>query len=107
VEGGLNAAAQDQGVRLQQLAAERCADDGVADQPFARGRVTLEPSNQKGAFLLGKLVVDERRKLVVDWLCHGGHWRRGPRRLSIASRARKIRERTVPTGHSIVCAISS
>ncbi len=26
---------------------------------------------------------------------------------SIASRARKIRERTVPTGHSITCAICS
>ena len=60
-----------------------------------------------------QLAVEKRRDLLTNLFAHVSSGRpRPPSKmgrsfLSIASRARKIRERTVPTGQSIVCAMSS
>ena len=60
------------------------------------------------------LAVEHRRQLAVALFVHtiSSVRPRPPsntsrRRLSMASRARKMRERTVPTGHSMAAAISS
>ena len=65
------------------------------------------PSEDHVAKLI-EFAVDECRQLFPGDSRHDNpQSSRGRSRLSIASRARKIRERTVPTGHSIVVAISS
>src|SRR5262245_65132767 len=104
-------------MRLEQLAAKRRADQRVAHRARARFAVTLEAPYEQRALVGRKLVIDEGGDLVVDLVCHvrrvarmrvrPGAYNKGASALSIASRARKMRERTVPTGHSMVWAISS
>ncbi len=94
--------------------------------------VVLEPAQQEARLVGGQLAIDQRRQLlpVVQFEFVGGIARRridaagniharllsrvalavssrGRNCASMASRARNIRERTVPIGHPIFCAISS
>src|SRR5687767_10718720 len=100
-------------MRLEQFAAQGCADERVAHRPGARFRVALEAPHEERTLVGRELVVDESGDLIVDLFGHGRRaplnwaYSNGASALSIASRARKMRERTVPTGHSMVCAISS
>ena len=93
-----------------------------------RKRLGREALQQQGGLFRRQLAVEECGQLFVQDIAHGlisngtGAAERSIRHssvrprpaakigrsfLSIASRARKIRERTVPTGQSIAAAISS
>ncbi len=94
----------------------------------------LHPPQQEARFIGAQLAIDQGRQLLAMALVQAlpggrlmvlrfvervtGHTRlfsrvalpmsnSGRSSVSIASRARKIRERTVPIGHPIFCAISS
>src|SRR5271166_2876638 len=89
------------------------ADQHVAAEALAQLGVTRQTLQQQFGFRAGQLAVEEGRNLFTNLFAHVSSGRPNPPSkmgrsfLSIASRARKMRERTVPTGQSMVCAMSS
>ncbi len=113
VDGAIHATGKAPSQRHAGRAAQRLADQGVAPEALAQLRIARQALQQEFGFRAGQLTVEKCRDLLTNLFAHVSSGRpRPPSKmgrsfLSIASRARKIRERTVPTGQSIVCAISS
>src|ERR1700759_4897487 len=109
IHPGSEASSQDLGSRAPQ----RFADERVTPKALAQFAVSRQTLQQQFGFSVRQLSVEKRRDLFTDLFAHGSSGlpkppsKIGRSFLSIASRALKIRERTVPTGQSIVWAISS
>src|ERR1700690_3356436 len=103
------ASGQDMGTRP----AQRLADEGIPAEALAQLGVARQSLQQQLGFGVRQLSVEKGRDLLKNLFAHVSSGRpRPPSKigrsfLSIASRALKIRERTVPTGQSMVWAISS
>jgi len=74
----------------------------------------VRAARQELALLRQQLIIEHRRQLTVEFLVHPSSSARprppsntSRRRWSMASRALKMRDRTVPTGQSMAAAISS
>src|SRR5690606_31925188 len=99
------------------LAAEHVATQLPAAARLAPLRVVVEPPQREARRIALQLAVEQRAEgfPICIMVLGGGHqmlrsrrssWSsRGFSSASMASRARKIRERTVPIGQSILCAI--
>ncbi len=113
VDGAVHATGKAPRQRHAGRAPQRLADQGVAPEALAQLRIARQALQQELGFRARQLTVEKCRDLLTNLFAHVSSGRpRPPSKmgrsfLSIASRARKIRERTVPTGQSIVCAISS
>src|SRR6185437_11581889 len=96
------------------LRADHRAHDGVPAPAGLQIPIAGQAAREQLALLGRQLVVEHGGKLAVELLVHPNSSAR-PRppsktsrsRRSIASRARKMRERTVPTGQAMAAAISS
>src|SRR6185503_17028676 len=97
----------------RQLLAQAVAGDVIAHPGAPQLAVVVEPAQQEAQFLVRQFAVDAGRKVftrMLVWLVHVCSSRsdnNGRNFSSIASRARKMRERTVPIGQPIASAISS
>ena len=92
------------------LAAHDAADAHVLGRLLPQFAVLAHPPQQQFCFVLRKFAVHEGRNLHFYCIIHCSppfYRTRVPTFLPIASRALKILDRTVPTGQSMVCAISS
>src|SRR4029077_18367371 len=96
------------------LGADDGSDHRIAAPAGLQKFIPRQPPRQQLALLRRQLVVEHCRQLTVEFLVHPNSSARpsppsntSRRRRSIASRARKILERTVPTGQSMAAAISS
>src|SRR5690606_33094722 len=90
------------------------ADQRIALPGGARGRILQGAPDHHLRLLARQLAVEQGGQLTDSFLAHpdSSARPRPPSKTSdslrsIASRARKIRDRTVPTGQSIACAMSS
>jgi hypothetical protein len=63
-------AAQNRGIGAEQLVAQRRSDQRVAQSLTMCFGIALEAPQQESAFLIGQLIVDECRNLIVDLFCH-------------------------------------